>query len=360
MWQEPVYPRVGGGNACRHTILHTAGGLSPRGRGKRGWSGWAFSQPRSIPAWAGETIPFGIAVKAYEVYPRVGGGNSCSAIIAPSVSGLSPRGRGKPLLNAAGVTSIRSIPAWAGETLLSAKPPTPRRVYPRVGGGNPTADPSTIQNSGLSPRGRGKRRCDMRRGSDHRSIPAWAGETSRRQALGGALRVYPRVGGGNSVSRKFFLKFGGLSPRGRGKLEGLARMVSYCRSIPAWAGETTSDGSACSKPKVYPRVGGGNTSRFTMPQTPPGLSPRGRGKRIAWRVGFISMRSIPAWAGETAKADTGLSSHRVYPRVGGGNIGRAHLIALRQGLSPRGRGKLPNRRAPCRRNRSIPAWAGET
>ena len=111
-------------------------------------------------------------------------------------------------------------------------------VYPRVGGGNVAPFPPTHNHIGLSPRGRGKR--DRIYGQVGRggSIPAWAGETRIRKSKPPGAVVYPRVGGGNSVTAAAFPLFDGLSPRGRGKLDGHVLNHLLQRSIPAWAGET--------------------------------------------------------------------------------------------------------------------------
>ena len=70
-------------------------------------------------------------------------------------------------------------------------------------------------------------------------------------------------------------------------------------SIPAWAGETYAPYLSDAKAAVYPRVGGGNHSRYIMPTGARGLSPRGRGKRAEPWFWTGLLRSIPAWAGET-------------------------------------------------------------
>ena len=91
-------------------------------------------------------------------------------------------------------------------------------------------------------------------------------------------------------------------------------------SIPAWAGETVQDIMDIGVEAVYPRVGGGNTITTTRTETDTGLSPRGRGKRIAGYRPCQRQRSIPAWAGETGCIRSTIVSIKVYPRVGGGNI----------------------------------------
>ena len=152
-----VYPRVGGGNGGRKSVWPGRGGLSPRGRGKRGGRVPAIHQPWSIPAWAGETARGGDWTFKMKVYPRVGGGNPRHQHIASGAEGLSPRGRGKHRLIHYISAVFWSIPAWAGETIACWWLPA--------------------YNDGLSPRGRGKPTTSWTPEATDRSIPAWAGET---------------------------------------------------------------------------------------------------------------------------------------------------------------------------------------
>ena len=112
-----VYPRVGGGNNSEARAIADYAGLSPRGRGKRCSLGRFISAIGSIPAWAGETHAIHPRPKQDPVYPRVGGGNDSIDDLCPECEGLSPRGRGKLHRRAFGAVVARSIPAWAGETL---------------------------------------------------------------------------------------------------------------------------------------------------------------------------------------------------------------------------------------------------
>ena len=174
------------------------------------------------------------------------------------------------------------------------------------------------------------------------------------------MTVYPRVGGGNLPDGRAHLVAAGLSPRGRGKLSSIAMSIASLRSIPAWAGETLAGRLNALSLSVYPRVGGGNSDTPTQLIMLAGLSPRGRGKRFALPCGNPSLRSIPAWAGETALPPLSRPRTGVYPRVGGGNrIGLRFRHSV-EGLSPRGRGKLIPIDAPIVGYGSIPAWAGET
>ena len=91
---------------------------------------------RSIPAWAGETLRINAPAPTVKVYPRVGGGNVMVRSLGFSAAGLSPRGRGKPAQGQQAGQGKRSIPAWAGETLPGLRWHPHLAVYPRVGGGN--------------------------------------------------------------------------------------------------------------------------------------------------------------------------------------------------------------------------------
>ena len=188
-----------------------------------------------------------------------------------------------------------------------------------MGGGNRGGSVDDCYDGGLSPRGRGKRGAARTTQNRWRSIPAWAGETVDQMALGYRIRVYPRVGGGNLSGLRIHTRHDGLSPRGRGKPVYDIAASGQNGSIPAWAGETRPAGAVHALPGVYPRVGGGNPSVGFFVTSGVGLSPRGRGKPMRCLAKCNRDRSIPAWAGETAPL---CSRHRiwaVYPRVGGGN-----------------------------------------
>ena len=234
-----VYPRVGGGNAHRAVVHALDLGLSPRGRGKLTILLKVGMPLRSIPAWAGETAARHYTATMSGVYPRVGGGNRTLMQSIVGRCGLSPRGRGKPVRQVHRLDHVRSIPAWAGETVVSKTMPTMPRVYPRVGGGNRSVCVLPLDGVGLSPRGRGK-------------LPAAIVRMAFRQ-------VYPRVGGGNLSDGAVNYLHLGLSPRGRGKLADWLGGLLAGGSIPAWAGETCLKAPHKRNWRVYPRVGGGNT-----------------------------------------------------------------------------------------------------
>ena len=183
------------------------------------------------------------------------------------------RGRGGNFL-----VGNRSIPACAGETPVSRRWQCLPRVYPRVCGGNPFPHLRPIHITGLSPRVRGKPDPIPHQRDVEGSIPACAGETVDGFSTVADGGVYPRVCGGNFLPLTPPLLAEGLSPRVRGKLFLIVCGVLDGRSIPACAGETSLRNHLLRAERVYPRVCGGNWHRLARRRIAGGLSPRVRGK----------------------------------------------------------------------------------
>ena len=131
-----AHPRAGGENDLTEPIMELIPGSSPRGRGKLGISNQGRAPPRLIPARAGKTAKT-------QTQGWVGVGSS-------------PRGRGKPSRVRTCVRCRGLIPARAGKTLSLARTQPCRRAHPRAGGEN-RSEPSGLGTvTGSSPRGRGK------------------------------------------------------------------------------------------------------------------------------------------------------------------------------------------------------------
>ena len=212
---------------------------------------------------------------------------------------------------------------------------------------------------GLSPRVRGN---PPRQGVDALrvgSIPACAGEPSRRARGCGSRRVYPRVCGGTASSSGFAEAISGLSPRVRGNPRRRHLPCQRLGSIPACAGEPRSHAARSPCPRVYPRVCGGTQRVRLVRRQVEGLSPRVRGNQKMCASAAAMTGSIPACAGEPSAASPRRSCRRVYPRVCGGTRLGDGDRRFDEGLSPRVRGN-PCRAGPAGRwRRSIPACAGE-
>ena len=280
---EWVYPRAGGGTACKRHHLVLVEGLSPRRRGNLVDDVRGDLAQGSIPAQAGEPCCRQRMRTSIWVYPRAGGGTRSSLLGNFSLLGLSPRRRGNrhERRSVGGVPG--SIPAQAGEPRSGRRRRSPRRVYPRAGGGTRKMTGPTSLRTGLSPRRRGNPRCRGRPPARHGSIPAQAGEPIWKSGSGGRSGVYPRAGGGTNRGMVVGESEGGLSPRRRGNLDVRRLRLPGLGSIPAQAGE------------------------------PVALALLERAARVGDHLG-----SIPAQAGEPLLREPRRGERGVYPRAGGG------------------------------------------
>ena len=110
------------------------------------------------------------------------------------------------------------------------------------------------------------------------------------------------------------------------------------RSIPASAGEPLQLYDAVKDWQVYPRECGGTLSNAKVLASRTGLSPRVRGNRLPPLVQQLVNGSIPASAGEPTSNGGVLVIGTVYPRECGGTIAIGKLACSVSGLSPRVRG----------------------
>ena len=192
-----------------------------------------------------------------------------------------------------------------------------------------------------------------------RSIPACAGEPRNGVHSHCAIAVYPRVCGGTATWSIRAIPGGGLSPRVRGNLSPPQVAPVSMRSIPACAGEPPSGAVTSMLPSVYPRVCGGTVYWPVREYTARGLSPRVRGNRPDSRIRISIPGSIPACAGEPAGECRLPCCARVYPRVCGGTSPPSSPRCHAGGLSPRVRGNPARCIQPFHPLGSIPACAGE-
>ena len=146
----------------------------------------------------------------------------------------------------------------------------------------------------------------------------------------------------------------------RGKHDHARRFGRVGRIIPAHAGQTPYRHSFPCRNTDHPRACGANMDGSYGAQCWDGSSPRMRGKLILTVLRQLLRRIIPAHAGQTSPADTGLAPSADHPRACGANYLRHHTRQRRNGSSPRMRGKLWAGMAAGRPGRIIPAHAGQT
>ena len=238
--------------------------------------------------------------------------------------------------------AYRSIPACAGEPISAQSRSCQSEVYPRMRGGTIAHPCLSASIEGLSPRARGNRPSRRASFAPRGSIPACAGEPRHRCRNRQEAKVYPRVRGGTQSKRLKHPFPQGLSPRARGNHGITSAHILTPRSIPACAGEPTTQPTLSIWQQVYPRVRGGTWITSGCTRDDPGLSPRARGNLACPIPISRNQRSIPACAGEPPRRPARRRSRRVYPRVRGGTFKSEASSTTTSGLSPRARGN-PNR-----------------
>ena len=214
-------------------------GSSPRVRGKRRARAVETCEPRIIPARAGQTVLLFEIQPGDTDHPRACGANACRVVFARACSGSSPRVRGKLEPVGAGHERFRIIPARAGQTSAAVGSGARRSDHPRACGANTDNDDGTIRVIGSSPRVRGKRYRRICARPMRRIIPARAGQTLQSLPAPSACADHPRACGANLAVHAGANVKAGSSPRVRGKRYGEANGTVTMRIIPARAGQTS-------------------------------------------------------------------------------------------------------------------------
>ena len=130
------------------------------------------------------------------------------------------------------------------------------------------------------------------------------------------------------------------------------------RFIPARAGNSRTAPGPNSPTPVHPHACGEQCVAFSRRSTHSGSSPRVRGTVPCVRTPDHRLRFIPARAGNSSSPRRLPSRSSVHPRACGEQIATRAGIIIRSGSSPRVRGtaSIPERHS--RRDRFIPARAG--
>ena len=297
-------------------------------------------QLRSIPARAGEPPGPCRLLGRLPVYPRACGGTLYRWDIHPRDYGLSPRVRGNLHAKDRAYPTARSIPARAGEPSERVPERTSETVYPRACGGTEGMARMELLKNGLSPRVRGNPPSLAHYPIQCGSIPARAGEPLTDAMTRPPSAVYPRACGGTWGHIQFETIHPGLSPRVRGNRLGRTSGMLIWRSIPARAGEPRTARRGRADCWVYPRACGGTTAARIQTSALTGLSPRVRGNPPEQATYGLEWRSIPARAGEPSTQKRPGTGTPVYPRACGGTCQPLFRAIVNRGLSPRVRGNL--------------------
>ena len=148
-----------------------------------------------IPAYAGNTLSRLLGGTVVRDHPRVCGEHGMALIGAAFNSGSSPRMRGTLINIILPICLTGIIPAYAGNTSLSAHADSAKRDHPRVCGEHRGDSIICATKRGSSPRMRGTQAGRIIRIQMQGIIPAYAGNTLTSYYALGYLRDHPRVCG---------------------------------------------------------------------------------------------------------------------------------------------------------------------
>ncbi|SBJ59155.1 Domain of uncharacterised function (DUF2825) [Klebsiella pneumoniae] len=215
------------------------------------------SEPRFIPAGAGNTCAKVVSATRVTVYPRWRGEHSSGNPGKWPCYGLSPLARVTLCAQNARMTTGRFIPAGAGNTDVLLKSSRPAPVYPRWRGEHGRIAEKLKASTGLSPLARGTPFSPVGSRTSPRFIPAGAGNTSPSRNTNHKVAVYPRWRGEHADH---------VAPK------------SLCgRFIPAGAGNTFRNAKEALGVTVYPRWRGEHSYICAVGSFGTGLSPLARG-----------------------------------------------------------------------------------
>ena len=210
-------------------------GLSPRVRGSHVLPSPVASPLGSIPASAGQPLLRALPGRTDQVYPRECGAALLVCDTDGIFAGLSPRVRGSPYLNSPEGYCSGSIPASAGQPLPQLTRRILLWVYPRECGAAGDTEKQEMPPQGLSPRVRGSRKAATVNPLPSRSIPASAGQPMLTMPTIQVTTVYPRECGAAFQNLAGSQLVTGLSPRVRGSRKHYAHTRYRAGSIPASA-----------------------------------------------------------------------------------------------------------------------------
>ena len=176
----------------------TSTGSSPRVRGKPALDAGGHAQERLIPARAGKTGMSPTSSGGWRAHPRACGENVGLANRKYEGEGSSPRVRGKRVQVIHHTLVEGLIPARAGKTLRHSNPLLRPRAHPRACGENLSRPRGWGKSPGSSPRVRGKLSPDEPGEPRRRLIPARAGKTPMTPRPPCTGPAHPRACGENA------------------------------------------------------------------------------------------------------------------------------------------------------------------
>ena len=190
-------------------------------------------------------------------------------------------------------------------------------------------------------------------------IPAHAGNTFQSSRVAEWRGDHPRACGEHGSPNHYQGRDGGSSPRMRGTPLLSWRDPRLRGIIPAHAGNTATMFSHAICSKDHPRACGEHRFPYRSTRITVGSSPRMRGTPDWLERSAGSGGIIPAHAGNTLDALSGLVLVRDHPRACGEHNGGNLILFNKEGSSPRMRGTLTARAHVTAAARDHPRACGE-
>ena len=341
-----VHPRSRGEHRKSMDAESYSSGSSPLARGTRARGRDAADARRFIPARAGNTPWAARRSRCNAVHPRSRGEHVIYFTLSPQSDGSSPLARGTLQRRAGLAHPDRFIPARAGNTETSHRPPSSRTVHPRSRGEHGFVGHAMNGSIGSSPLARGTRTVRRAVKASERFIPARAGNTRATPCMSTPTTVHPRSRGEHRPAAAHVVGSFGSSPLARGTRHELATPPPRVRFIPARAGNTSGTVEPRSREAVHPRSRGEHAFIRGAIIRVAGSSPLARGTPHHDAARLDRERFIPARAGNTCPARSKRISATVHPRSRGEHRDRDSRRHKEIGSSPLARGTPPG--AECR------------
>ena len=258
------------------------------------------------------------------------------------------------------MTTVRFIPARAGNTSSPAAAASRPSVHPRSRGEHQSAASPIQPRVGSSPLARGTQRQRLLGGDPNRFIPARAGNTPRCGIIPAWTPVHPRSRGEHFDERLSRPRVDGSSPLARGTRRSASCLIFVRRFIPARAGNTAIGVTGRDLTPVHPRSRGEHEVGDLVGGAGNGSSPLARGTRTRTEYVLVRRRFIPARAGNTGAPSATSGWLAVHPRSRGEHRFSVRTKLSVTGSSPLARGTLPPIEPVPEAARFIPARAGNT
>ncbi len=172
--------------------------------------------------------------------------------------------------------------------------------------------------------------------------------------------VHPRVYGELAEARIVLTGLHGSSPRVRGTLRLAPQLIGNYRFIPACAGNSFQFSHDGNESAVHPRVYGELHIGIRLDDAKRGSSPRVRGTFFQAQACRRKERFIPACAGNSQRTVTPSGASTVHPRVYGELNSADQPPWFISGSSPRVRGTLGSHIGNILEARFIPACTGNS